>query len=259
MIKKLLTTAAILGGSLVSANTITLDSDNSLAFVGQVNNSSVSQFLQDFLTYEGDEVFIYIDSGGGSVVAMNHLISVMRASGKKTTCFADYAASAAFTMLQACDVRVASPTSSILMQHYGSYSLRHQPSNLQRSMVDMLETLMEDFVENERERIGNYTHEEYVDIIKNDWWLVGHRALESNVVDKLAHVTCTPELTKSKVKEEFSFFGMTIDVTFSGCPLIKTPLSVVIRDVGEEGDVEQIERDFREHLKSLRAKDLPEF
>jgi len=245
MFKKIFSIASIaFFSSAVFAEPFVFDEGNFIVLNDQVSEDSISKLTFDLLSNKNDVVKVYINSGGGSVVAMNEFINVLNATDKKVECYANFAASAAFTMLQACDTRIASPISSILMQHYGSYGLGQQPQNLQTSMIKMLDNLMYEFTENERERIGGYSHEDYVSLIRNDWWSSGKQALERNIVDTLKFATCTPELTKAKKIEKINYFGANIELTFSKCPLIATPLSIVFQEEDKkrltEEDVENI-------------------
>jgi ATP-dependent protease ClpP protease subunit len=228
--KKLLLCGILATSSVGFSNNITLDLGNFIALTSGVNPTSMGNLAMDLMRSEAKELIVYIDSPGGSVFALNSFKDIARASGKKLVCYADFAASAAFTLMQICDERVAGVSGSVLMQHYGSYGLGSQPQNLQKSTIAMLDTVMDEFVENERTRIGNYSKEEYENIIRNDWWSTGRLALERNIVDKLVGITCSYKLVKETKVEVFNTFFGEVHVTFSACPLIKAPLAIAFAE-----------------------------
>lgn len=90
---------------------------------GYVNYQTMSLMHRHILSHvaRGDKnIYMFIHSGGGEVVnglrGINYMIRAQKL-GYKFTCYTDYAASMAFTILQACDKRIAIKD-AILMQHH---------------------------------------------------------------------------------------------------------------------------------------------
>lgn len=200
-----------------------LDNFNSVSIVGPINEELSSDFIADLLHHDGNSVFIYLDSPGGSIIAGNQMIAAMRSSGKRTKCIARFAASMAFIILQACDERYIT-SDGVLMQHVASYGLRGQaPNNV--SFVGFLETMIKHLDKAQAARIG-LSYEDFKRVTRDDWWLYSGDAISAKTADGFADVTCSSKLIKGeRIKEFRTFFG-NIKVRMSTCPLI-TKLEVI--------------------------------
>ena len=66
----------------------------------------ISKIVYQLILKEGDNpIYLYINSHGGEVVAGNNLINYLLYNNKNIICIANYAASMAFAILQACNKR----------------------------------------------------------------------------------------------------------------------------------------------------------
>jgi ATP-dependent protease ClpP protease subunit len=229
MIKFLLLSSIVGAGLTVNAventTTIKLDTGNFIALTTQVDDNSISALSRGVMMSDSKEMYIYISSPGGSVMALNDFKGIMRASGKKFICIVDFAASAAFTLTQMCDLRLVSEYNSTLMQHQASFGLGRADQNNQESFYNYIKTLLSEFTENEAARLG-YTPSQYMDIVRHDWWLTGKQAVEATAADGFANTICTPRLLKEENIVIFPTMFGDIEVTYSKCPLIKAPIAI---------------------------------
>lgn len=205
---------------------VVLSGKNLVVIKGEIDDESVAVAASQLLESDSKEVTIYISSPGGSIVAGNSLISIMKGSGKKTRCIASEAVSMAFVIFQACDERLVLEN-SIVMQHEASYGLKGQAPN-NRSMLNFIESMLKSMDKAQADRIG-LSYAEFKSRTRNDWWLFGEAAVDENVADSLVSVTCSPELSKKHTKQTLRALFISAEVEWSGCPLVDGPLKVDVK------------------------------
>lgn len=200
--------------------------DNNFSFTGEVNDSLADSFLKFVFTNPSKDVYIYIDSPGGSVVAVGKMIEILRFSNKNFICVAQYAASAAFMFFEHCDTRYIT-NDGLLMSHNASITIQGEVPKV-KSIIEALEKLLDEMDSRVAERL-HLTYEDYKIKIKDDMWFTGKDAITRFAADdSLNYVGCTKELTEKRIKKEYmecSIFGCSNTLkTFSGCPLLTAPL-----------------------------------
>jgi len=227
---------------------------NTVVLRGEVTSSSISRVIRQINESSEKELYLFITSPGGSIIAGNQLVYLLKTTEKKITCVANIAVSMAFVILQACENRVVLPH-AIVMQHVASYGLRGEaPNNLSR--VKFLHRMIRQMDEAQAKRIG-MSYKEFKSKIRNDWWLFGDESVKSNVADRVGTVKCSPELTKSRIKEKVQVFIFTINVVWSGCPLVEYPVKI-----GDEETVKRIAETpgaasaLENLLKGYRVRDM---
>lgn len=227
---------------------------NTVVLRGEVTSSSISRVIRQINESSEKELYLFITSPGGSIIAGNQLVYLLKTTEKKITCVANIAVSMAFVILQACENRVVLPH-AIVMQHVASYGLRGEaPNNLSR--VKFLHRMIRQMDEAQAKRIG-MSYKEFKSKIRNDWWLFGDESVKYNVADRVGTVKCSPELTKSRIKEKVQVFIFTINVVWSGCPLVEYPVKI-----GDEETVKRIAETpgaasaLENLLKGYRVRDM---
>ena len=202
---------------------ITLTAKNTVVLRGEVTDESVGQAINAILSSSEDQLYLYISSPGGSVLAGNSFITAMRSSGKKVTCIADVAASMAFAILQACDRRLVMEN-SIIMQHVASYGIQGAAPN-NRAFVSFIEEVLEKLQKEQAQRIG-ISVDEFKQKIRDDWWIFDRKAISTKTADGYVRVHCDSAMIKSRVKQEIPTLFGTIKLEWSGCPVISYPISI---------------------------------
>jgi ATP-dependent protease ClpP protease subunit len=193
---------------MVNATNIVLTNDNHIAIIGEINKSTAIDFVKNINNVKTDNLYIYINSPGGSVLDGHHIITYMnnmKSKNKTITCYADMAASMGFVILQACDVRLGSP-SSILMQHQMSVNINMNLYNL-NNYIKMVQDINIYLDKMQAERIG-MDYYEFINKVNNDWWVSGVSAIKDNVLDDYALIECDANI-------KCPLLGGTIDV-FNG-------------------------------------------
>ena len=173
---------------------VTLTPSNHVSVIGVVTDQSVTGWNKQLAQRDADIVYVYINSPGGSVTAGNTFIQTMdyhAKSGKKIACIADFAASMAFAILQACPYRLGT-RQSVAMQHQMSLLLGGPLGNV-RSRINFATSIEQSVNEMQAVRLEMST-ETFEDKIKSDWWIYGSNLILNHAVDKLITVGCSDAL-----------------------------------------------------------------
>jgi len=103
-------------------NVIELNSRNLITFRGEIVESSTINWINQINEHgpETTTLYVYLSSSGGSVLEGNKLvdqIKMLESNGINVICIADFVASMAFVILQACPKRIASSSSVLHLFH----------------------------------------------------------------------------------------------------------------------------------------------
>lgn len=144
------------------------------------------------------DVWVRIDSYGGSVDEGMQLIQAIEGYGSPVTCVSDTKAmSMGFFLLQACDQRLMTKR-SILMAHEPSMTSRGNVHELQSEM-DYLRLMMEGFIDHCLERM-NISKEEFKKKTENKVWYMGwEEAMKVGAVDDTISPNDLPPLLDVEV------------------------------------------------------------
>lgn len=211
-------------GSKPDALWIKLNSDKDLITLkGRVDESTRDDFIEKIMTSNNSHLYIYIDSPGGSVFHMNEMIEHMLFSGKRFTCIARYAVSAAFSILQFCDKRYMMPYSAITMSHNASGGMYGTLPQM-KSNLKMWDDIVKNIEKQIAKRLG-MPYKKYKYLIANDLWLNFKLAVKYKAIDGPGFITCSKKLTEKKIKKTkkvCSFFGgcNEIEEIVSACPIL---------------------------------------
>ena len=230
-----------------SKNTVVLDSESTIVLRGEIAGDTVSETISKLLTSKGNTVTLFLSSPGGSVIDGAQLISAIRSVNKRIVCVTDFSASMSFVILQACDERVVLE-SSILMQHVASFGVRHQPEPNAVSFVNFLQSVTAAMDAAQAKRM-QLPLERFKQLTRNDYWLFGADAVKAKAADRVAQVTCSPDLVNKEETQSLSFFGTRVVVKWSGCPLISNPKSVTIERFAPLTPRQEIE--FNKKIQSV--------
>ena len=198
---------------------IELTEKNHTALVGEVNRSSIKTVISDLVNRDpSKEFYIYIESPGGSVMAGLLLVDYL-ATQKNITCVASFAASMAFSILQACPTRIVTP-SAVIMQHE-AYQIADgkQTSDDAKTSTNILVQMNDLMATFEAKRLG-ISKEKFLELIKHEYWLIGSvKILHDNAADESKGVVCGKDIIgKTKTITVMTPFGPG-DLTQPLCPL----------------------------------------
>jgi ATP-dependent protease ClpP protease subunit len=218
-----------------SEDVVVFDVDNVVVLRGAVTDSSASALVKELQMRRFDDLYLFIHSPGGSVIAGNQIVDTIKSHKGKITCYASEAVSMAFVILQACPVRLVSPH-SIVMQHEASYGVNGQAGH-NLSFVTFLHGMLRKMDQAQADRIG-ISYEEFKKRIAFDWWMDGIDAVMQNAADRTVVAACTKELTEVKTPQTLKGLFSSIEVEWSGCPLVSYPINIKTDAKNEEGEKE---------------------
>jgi ATP-dependent protease ClpP protease subunit len=227
----------IMSLSAYSSESVKLEKGNFFAITSQFNGNLLSDFSEKVLNYDGDKMYIYFDTPGGSVIALSRMARIMKASDIEFTCITNFAASAGFMLFQHCNKRLML-SDGVLMSHNWSGGFRDEAPRILTlfyTIQNLVNTLEQVAVNN-----MNVDAKEYARLINNNLWMTANEAIAYNaaegVVDK---ISCSKEILKQRIPIKvvaFSFFGITQKTYYkSGCPLISKLYEKVPKSTDEDG------------------------
>jgi len=205
---------------------LNLEEKNLVIIKGPIDDDSSDKFFSDLENFDDRTLNIYIDSPGGSVInglRMIDYIHTLQSDDIIVNCYANFAASMAFIILQSCDNRFTS-SSGILMQHQMSLGIKGDIQNL-KNYLRMIDSINDNINIAQAERL-ELSIDQFNSKVMNDWWVSGFTAVNDKVVDNLVNIKCSPSLYKKKSNlEKKTFFGK-VRLVFSKCPLLHKPLDI---------------------------------
>lgn len=207
-----------------SVELIKLTHDNFVTIRGPINSESASRVINELLSNEERNIYVYINSNGGSVVSGGQIIQTIRAlqaSGKTINCIANTALSMGFAILQSCSTRLVLP-SSVLMQHQVSLGI---DGNLRQvdNYLTFVKKMNDELDVMQSNRLG-MTLQQFKELCEHDIWLYGSDALTYKAADRMVLAVCN-FIPKTYEETISTFFG-DIVLKFSSCPLSTSPLKI---------------------------------
>lgn len=239
---------------LVSSNypVVKLDPSNMIVLRGEINGKNSARVINELVSLKSKEIYLYIDSPGGSVFDGLQIIQAMESlqeSGTKVYTIANNVASMAYIIHQCGTERYIRPWST-LMQHQMSYGNEGQYYNV-KSHEELVEKLYQKLLEKQA-KIARLTKDQFDNLTRHDMWLIGEEAVKRGFGDKIVSVMCDfkPEITEEKI----NLFFAEIKLTFSTCPLVSKPLSVEVYGNLKNEEYEMINRMYNTELSLIYSK-----
>jgi len=215
---------------------IHLTAENMAIMKGHVEAGTSDSLIRDLMSAPSDDVYVYLDTPGGSVIDGSHIIEAIKVvgmKGKRVHCIADTAMSMGFAILQSCPDRLVKEN-SVLMQHQMAVRTGGELEKL-KSRMNFYDQLHETMAAKESARLG-LTVEEYNDLMMNEYYVFGSRAVDEGVADRVVCVDCDPHLINEEYSTTFYTPFGPIDVYFSRCPLLKQPTKFKMKRDGSTED-----------------------
>lgn len=244
----LLSLCLIMPSSLALSKSIVLTEHNHTAIIDTVDDASVSEVIKFLNLSEEKEVYLYLDSPGGSVFAGLKLVEALKSTNKTVTCIVQEASSMAFVITQACHKRLITSTGT-MMQHVSSYGLRGQePNNF--SFAQFIRKVSQSMDEEQARRLG-MSYKEFRDLVRDDWWLYGKEAVEKKAADGITSVSCNESLSRKVKVKNVQVLFFRVKLYYSACPLVTGELEVQTSK-GEEV-LENTPKEVLEHLQNKKT------
>lgn len=184
--------------SINNQDAIILKHGNHLFLTSEVNEDSKELFINGNNRLNTKNIYVYINSNGGSVLNGNDIIEnikFLNNTGHNITCIAQKAYSMAFHIFQHCNQRYIT-SSSTLMQHQMSLNVNGNYQNI-KTYLQMIENINQQFIEYSSKKM-QITNSEFKNNIMNDWWFYGENAIHHKAADKIVTIGCEPKLYNIK-------------------------------------------------------------
>ncbi len=213
--------------TMVHAKDIELNEKNCVVFNQAVSDGYVSKKTVEIIekSFSEKELYLVMDTPGGSVTAGLQFIDIIKALNIKIHTVTIFAASMGYQIVQELGARYITP-SGTLMSHRGSVSgISGQVPGELNSRLTHIQALLSKMSDTASKRSG-MSKADYDAAIINELWLFGDNAVKAGHADEVANVTCSKKLFKQTHSESIASIFGNATVTYSKCPLISAPLSI---------------------------------
>lgn len=222
------------------SKTIELNEDNSLVLNKAFDMESVSKVLsrafQLSIKNPSQDLYLVLDSPGGSVIAGMNLLEGLKAIPNKVHTITFSAASMGYQTVQNLGTRYIT-SYGYLMSHRAHISgVSGQIPGELETRIKFYKDLLTNLDIQTASRVG-LSLEEYSKLIHDEYWVVGASAVKAGHADELVEVVCSKKLVSMETVETITNMFGSLTVTWSGCPIIRFPLSIS-RSNGYYGNID---------------------
>jgi len=230
MFKNFLISIFILLTFSVMGEPVLLTEKNHVVLNGEVTVMSVNKISVKLLKLSTilkptDTIYVFINSGGGSVYAGIQLINVMNAIPQKIVTISSFAFSMAYSISQRGDRRLIMPN-GIMGQHRakGSFSGQFGDGEVEKRLA-LWKSIVKSLNTYEAKRMS-ISLKEFRRRTKDEMYVFDKQAVDNKVADGIADIKCSKDLiTKTRSEIITTFYG-TSKLTYSKCPLINGPIKI---------------------------------
>jgi ATP-dependent protease ClpP protease subunit len=214
--------------------TLTLEKRNTIVLRGVIEESSVAEVEQKLQQISNnlskdDEIYLVLDSPGGSVFDGIDLINFILALPQKVNTVTLFAASMAFQIAQNLNTRYVTRNGT-LMSHRATVSgVGGQLDGEFESRYKMLKR-QTDFLDYVAAARMEMPLKDYKNMIIPEYWVFGFDAVQQKAADKEILLRCGKSIQDGTETQTIDLVIAKVELIYSACPLIRTPLSVKIKD-----------------------------
>lgn len=171
---------------------------------GEVNDDTVGPLIEKMKELDAagqPEIWLKLNSGGGSVSSGLDLITEIESLHAKTTCVADWRTmSMAFSILESCQTRLAVPQ-ALMMLHAPSTQVSGNETKVQQDLevLRALRTIMVSKMV-KRMKLTREEIEHHMDT--HAYFITVDEALRIGAIDKVVEVKDLPPVTKLEAPKE---------------------------------------------------------
>lgn len=198
--------------------------------------AEVQQKLRKLSSLSNKDLYLVLDSPGGSIDAGQSLIDFAKGLPNKVHTITLFAASMAYLTAQHLDNRYV-VSGAKLMSHRARISgLGGQVPGEANTRLAHITKIVSELLETTAKRVG-VSYDDYLHLIYDELWLTGAEAVAKNHADAIVSVKCDDSLKGTYDSQVRTFFG-TFKVTYSKCPMIRGPVKI---DADNEEDRQLVE------------------
>ena len=212
---------------------IVLSARNTISLRLPVTGSSVAPLQQELYALSAklaptETIYFVLNTPGGSIEDGLDLVQTMKSIPQEIKTITGFAASMGFVLVQNGGERLVLPH-GILMQHRARGGFDGQIPGELNSRTDFYTDRVKELEEAEAVRMG-ITHEEYAKLVINEYWVSGESAVQEKAADKVVRASCDATLVSGSKKEVLNTMFGPVEVEWSNCPLVASPLGIKFGD-----------------------------
>jgi ATP-dependent Clp protease protease subunit len=221
--------------SNTSLKEIVLSKDNVAILDDVIEGESVSKVLTklrelDAVNKSAYPIYLFLNTPGGSIQDGLELIEGVQGINRPVNTITLFAASMGWQTVQNLGQRYIL-SNGVLMSHKAKGGFSGEFGDGISQIDSRYALWMERILQLDKQTVkrtnGKQTLASYRAQYENEMWLTGSQAVARGYADELVSVRCSKDLNGTR-ESKVDFFGMTIILTFSECPIITAPLSVEV-------------------------------
>lgn len=203
-------------------DTVTLSQSNSVTLDQVFDDESVNKVMRDLQTLSDNnsknaDLYLVINSPGGSVEAGMKLIAFAKALPQKVKTLTIFAASMGFQTVQGLDERLIT-VGGTLMSHPASFGVQGQTPYQVISRLNWILQMIEELDQHDADRM-QITLQEYEDLVHDEYWVTDKKAVKDHAADRTVGVRCGKYDSPTKFIIVATMFG-NVEVEIASCPII---------------------------------------
>jgi ATP-dependent Clp protease, protease subunit len=210
---------------------INLTEDNTVIIRGAIDEVSTTTAILEVYKlvwkrslFSTSPIYLVLDSPGGSVSDGSALIESLKTIPHLKT-ITLFGASMAHAIAQALPGERYVLSNSEMMAHRakGRFGGQFETGEVE-TRLNHWKKLIRKMEQTNADRIG-VPLSEYKQKVINEWWEFGENLVSSGFADEVVTLSCSKALTEKEVKVTTqSMFGGVKVYSFSGCPLLRSPI-----------------------------------
>lgn len=218
--------------TVLSAKEITLTEQNTMSLNGPVDGNSMTSLMVELQRLNkietSDPIYLVLNTPGGSVYDGFDFIRFAQTSKRKVHTITIFAASMGFQIVESLGSRYVTSYST-LMSHKvkGGFGNTEMPGQLDSRYGHLLSHIREQDSLVVSRTNGKQTLATYANLIQNEYWANSGKSITDGFADEEVSPKCDKSLEATHVQYiDFGFFALNVE--FSNCPLITSPVSISI-------------------------------
>ena len=225
----------LLSAGTLSAETVTLNSSNTLQMNTYYNQISVGEVMQSAIELHqnlpaGEPFYLVINSGGGYISAGLEMIQFLNGLGREVHTITMYAASMGFETVQGLYGKRLILNTGSLMSHRasGGFYGEFPNGNLDTRYKFWLSRLLAKDLRVVERNTKLKSLKQYRALIANEYWCEGQACVSDGFADQVVSAKCDESLSKILNKDSnivMSGYPIVLRTTESSCPLQPYTLS----------------------------------
>lgn len=206
--------------NLTEANSISFNSKFSGEFVAKKQMEATRKCYDK----EGSDIYIVLYTPGGSVTAGLLFFDTLNALPCNFHTITIFAASMGYQTVQNLKGRYILPSGTLMSHRAYLSGIGGEIDGELDSIIGYYKQSVREMEEKSASRVG-LKLEKYKKKVADELWMTGSQAVKLNHADKLVKVKCDREFKGTYIERFRSLFG-SVNVEFSRCPLVVSPISV---------------------------------